>query len=253
MQSMTGYGIEYADIMGEKFMCMIKSLNSKFLDIFFDIPNEIVSIEPKMRKEIRKRINRGKIEVIIKRQSKTKSILGLFFKPRDEEKFKDEIFSLFMSALTKLIQSREDEGESIREDIQQRIDRLKEIISDIEILHKNFPILVKNTLKERINQIKDELGLKDIPDNIIDSAGVVHIVRKADISEEITRIKSHLTNFEDELNGDGDGKKLTFISQELLREFNTIGSKSLDLKIIEKVIEGKLEVERIREQLYNVE
>jgi Uncharacterized stress-induced protein len=78
-------------------------------------------------------------------------------------------------------------------------------------------------------------------------------VRKADISEEISRIKAHINSFEEELKGDGDGRKLMFISQEILREFNTIGSKSLDIKISEKVIEAKMEIERIREQLHNIE
>jgi uncharacterized protein (TIGR00255 family) len=253
MQSMTGYGIEYADIQGEKFVCIIKSLNSKYLDIFFDLPDEIIPLEPKMKKEIKKRINRGKIEVIIRKQSRSKPIISFIFRIRNEEKLKDEIFSLFLSALAKLVESREEEGEAIKEEIEDRIKKLKNIISEIEIIHRNFPSIIKNNLKERLNQIKEELGIQDIPESVIDSAGVVHIVRKADISEEISRIKAHINSFEEELKGDGDGRKLMFISQEILREFNTIGSKSLDIKISEKVIEAKMEIERIREQLHNIE
>jgi uncharacterized protein (TIGR00255 family) len=151
------------------------------------------------------------------------------------------------------VESREEEGEAIKEEIEDRIKKLKDIISEIEIIHRNFPSIIKSNLNERINQIKEELGIQDIPESVIDSAGVVHIVRKADISEEISRIKAHINSFEEELKGDGDGRKLMFISQEILREFNTIGSKSLDIKISEKVIEAKMEIERIREQLHNIE
>lgn len=246
MKSMTGYGIEYSFVGGKKISCWIKSVNSKYLEIYFDIPAEHISAEPDMRREIRKRVKRGKVEVFI-REEKTRFPIS-FRRIKAED-----IFSLFQSALTKFEESREDEGQVIAQDLLQRINKIREFVSDIENLHASFPEKVKAILKERIQQIAVEMGMENIPEDVIDKAGVVHIVRRADISEEITRIKSHIDSFEDEVEREGDGKKLMFIAQEVLRELNTMGAKSLDIRISEKVIEAKLEIERIREQLHNVE
>ncbi len=242
---MTGYGIEYSFSGGKKVVCWIKSLNHRFLEIYFDIPYEFSHLEQKMRGEIRKRVKRGKIEVFIRTERIT-PILFPFRKGRD-------IMSIFLSSLYKFEESREKEGEIIKSDLFQRMERLKDLISEIEKLHQNFPRYVKQMLVERISQIKGEIGIYDIPEELIDKAGVIHIVRKADISEEIARVSGHINAFEDELEREGDGKKLMFIAQEILRELNTMGAKASDIKIQEKVIEAKLEVERIREQLYNVE
>ncbi len=246
MKSMTGYGIEYAVIGKKKLSCWIKSVNSRFLEIYFDIPPEYIGIEPDMRKEIRKRVKRGKIEIFI-REEKSKL-------PFSIRKIKaEDILRVFHSALIKFEDSRDKEGYSIMHDLLQRINKIRDLIGDIEILHSSFPEKVRSILKERLKQISLEIGVEEIPEDMVDKAGVVHIVRKADISEEITRVKTHIESFEDEIEREGDGKKLMFIAQEILREFNTIGAKSLDSRITEKVIEAKLEIERIREQLYNVE
>lgn len=243
---MTGYGIEYTIAGTRKVTCWIKSVNSRFLEIYFDTPPEYIGIEPDMRKEIRKRVKRGKIEVFI-REEKTKFPF-LLRKTKTEN-----VFRLFQSALIKFEESRDKEGQLIMQDLLQRINKIRDLISDIEILHISFPQKVKEILKERLQQISAEIGIEGIPDELIDKAGVIHIVRKADISEEITRVKIHAESFEDEIEREGDGKKLMFIAQEILRELNTMGAKSLDPRISEKIIEAKLELERIREQLYNVE
>lgn len=246
MKSMTGYGIEYAVIGKKKLSCWIKSVNSRFLEIYFDIPPEYIRIEPDMREEIRKRMKRGKVEVFIREE---KSQLPFFIRRIKAE----DVLQIFRSALIKFEESRDKEGYFIMQDLFQRINRIKDLIGDIEILHSSFPEKVRTILKERLKQISLEIGIEEIPDDMVDKAGVVHIVRKVDISEEISRVKTHVESFEDELEGEGDGKKLMFIAQEILREFNTIGAKSIDSRITEKVIEAKLEIERIREQLYNVE
>lgn len=243
---MTGYGIEYSLIGGKKIGCWIKTLNSKFLEIYFNIPSAYFDLEPAMRKEIQKRIKRGKVEVFI-REEKDRFLFSL------RRVKSEDVFSVFLSALMKLEESREKEGEFIRHDLLQRISRIKEITDEIEAMHSQFPEKIRAILKERVQQVALEIGMGDIPQDIIDKAGVVHIIRKSDIAEEILRIRAHIEAFEEEVQGEGDGKKLMFVAQELLREFNTIGTKSIDTRISEKVIEGKLEIERIREQLYNVE
>lgn len=243
---MTGYGIDYAVLGGLKVSCWIKSVNSRFLDIFFDIPPEHIGLEPDMSREIRKRVRRGRVEVFIRKER------SRFVLPLKKER-SEEVFRVFLSALLKFEESRKREGEIIAQDLLQRIGKIREIVDDISSFHSTFPERIRAMLRERINQLSVELKVDDIPDDMIDKAGVVHIVRKADIAEEIVRIKAHVDAFEEELEGEGDGKKLSFIAQELLREFNTLGMKSHDVRISEKVIEAKLEIERIREQLHNVE
>lgn len=253
MQSMTGYGMEYGFVSGRKIVCIIKSYNSRFFEMFLDIPYEFSHVEPRIKMEIKKRVKRGKIEVIVRKEPEPRLKFFHLFSKKTSKGGEEEFFYIFLSCLQKFIDSRAEEGQRIKDDIKERLERLKELTAEVEQLHKRFPQYVKSVLKERVNQIAEEIGIGEIPDNIIDLAGVVHIVRKSDISEEITRIKSHLASFEEELQREGDGKKLLFISQEILREINTLGSKSTDINIIEKVIDMKLEIERIREQLYNVE
>ena len=279
MKSMTGYGIEYGFFRGRRVMCWIKSLNHKFLEIYFNLPYELISLEPKMRNEIKRRVKRGKVEVNF-RMEKKRGIFSLIYSLipfwGDSE---ERVMDIFLSALYKFEEAREREGELIKDDIIHRIDNLKTIISDIQILHEKFPEHVRKVIRERVFQVFEELHMGDrakeflresggeksggsssgeeggifLSGNIIDEAGVIHIVRKSDISEEITRATIHISAFEEELERDGDGKKLMFLAQEILRELNTMGAKTLDAAISEKVIEAKLEIERIREQLYNVE
>ncbi len=247
MVSMTGYGIDYGSYGGRRIVCWIKSLNHRLLEIFFDIPPEIVQLEPIMRGEIRRRVKRGRIEVSIKIEGR-KFWSSLFPKHYDRH-----VLNVFHSALRKFDESRQAEGEAIREEISQRISRIKEILAEIQNFHQDFPVKVREILKGRIIEIASEMGLGSVPEDLIDKAGVVHIIRKSDISEEISRVMIHISNFEYEIEREGDGKKLLFILQEIFREFNTMGSKTLDIRVSAKVIEAKLEIERIKEQLNNVE
>jgi len=261
MKSMTGYGIEYGFVRGRHIVCWIKSLNHRFLEVYFNLPAEFISLEPRMRSEIKRRVKRGKIEVNMKIEKKRGFLPSLFYSifNLSQGNEEDDIMNIFLSALYKFEESREKEGDFIKDELFRRIENLKLIVSEIQELHKSFPERIREVLRERALQIFDELDMgeksKDVlqKSNIIDEAGVIHIIRKSDISEEISRVSIHFSNFEDELSKEGDGKKLMFIAQEILREFNTMGTKTLDIRISEKVIEAKLEVERIREQLYNVE
>lgn len=288
VKSMTGFGkvsesFDKFDITAE-----IKSVNSKYFDPFFRIPRLVSSAELDMRSLIQEKLIRGKVEVRVEVAAKTavndpvlnkelfakyKEIItaikdgaGIEDEPkiehflrmpdiiefRADETAEEELHKNLMQAVSdcvaRLDEMRIAEGAALATDIEKRIDNLRIIISGIDAAKAGVFEYWTEKFKKRMTEMGVPGGYDE---RIIQEAALYG--EKADITEEITRLRSHLEQFLKILKTEYPaGKKLDFLSQEIHREFNTIASKSSKASIISAVVEAKAEADRIREQVQNI-
>ncbi len=290
--SMTGYGRGEFENENYKITSEIKTVNHRYCDIIIKMPKKLIALEERMKAVIKEKINRGRVEVYInydevvkneyninpnyavldqyhgalssikEKYGLTESIsLGLLSKYPDalevtyEETDQEAVWAVMEASLNKAIESvfgmREVEGGKLKEDILERIESLKEMLDAIEVMVPEIVQNHKNKMTERIHELLD--GEVEVDqDRIIHEVAVY--ADKTSIAEEVTRLYSHFDQLHDFLEKGGNvGRKLDFLVQELNREVNTIGSKSPDVDISNYVIEMKSEVEKIREQIQNIE
>lgn len=288
MQSMTGFGKSICELPDKVLTIEIKSLNSKQLDIYVRIPSYYKEKEVDIRNTLAQQLNRGKIEITITQEVSessppsqiNKPVVKAYFnqltdirnelginennllqiltrfpdvlKTEKEELTKQEweqVNNGIQEAINSIIDFRNQEGSALKKDI------LKRVISIELYLDKITPFE-----KERINDIKNRIG-NNLSDNFdqekIDQnrfeQEVIYYLEKLDITEEKVRLKNHCKFFQEVLNNETQaGKKLGFISQEMGREINTIGSKASHSEIQRLVVLMKDELEKIKEQLMNV-
>ncbi len=280
-QSMTGYGRGTAG----NFKVEIRSSNHKNLDIQINVPYYLFSHEPDIRKTVKQKFNRGRIDIYVPRQDlegirlkvnmplakeyfnalrslqEELSIRGdiginLLSSQRDifimdePEIDVSEFYNALDSALEELGKTRVEEAESLISDIAGRIQILRQHIATIESRRDEFIDNSRQKLHERLKELLDNSEIDET--RVIQETAI--LIEKSDITEEIVRIKSHLDYFTDILNsGDTVGKKMDFMVQELRREINTIGSKSQDIEITNNTVEMKHEIEKIKEQVQNLQ
>ncbi|HEY2582830.1 MAG TPA: YicC/YloC family endoribonuclease [Mucilaginibacter sp.] len=289
IKSMTGYGIASFDSGNTKYTIEIKSLNSKFLDLSLRIPKAFTEKEFQLRNECSKQIERGKVSLSINvetantkvnaagidnallkhyyEQLKAVSIdlnepasnllelaLGLPEVVKyDEETVSEEEWKIVENTFTQALKSfqkfRTDEGNVLEQDIKQRIGIILKNLELVEVEEpKRIPVI-----KERLNQFLTEAVSREAIDQNRFEQELIYYIDKLDITEEKIRLRAHCDYFIETLkNGDANGKKLGFISQEIGREINTIGSKANDANIQKLVVGMKEELEKIKEQLLNV-
>lgn len=290
MKSMTGFGRAKFENDSRIYTVEIKSVNHKYSEITIKLPRAISYLEENIKKEISSNISRGKIDVLINfdnNSNKGKSIRinkelakmyinefkelaiensinseisvteisklpdVLSIENTDNE---DEIWNELKIALNESInnflQMREKEGNKIKEDLLARADR---IYNNICKICKYSTRLVEDYVVKLETRIKEILNT-DVVDKDRLAQEIVIYADKCSIEEEITRLKSHISQFKELLNITTPiGKKLDFLIQEMNRETNTIGSKSGKLEITNLVIDIKTELEDIREQIQNIE
>jgi len=288
MKSMTGYG--WAEKMDEQISASveIKSYNNRFLDIVVNLPSYLSVLEMPVREYVSEHCRRGRIEVTFRYkennvpftvslnkeavkayikaanetaaflESNEKPGLGLILgmegvleteKSRDTEKSKQRIMPLLEQALTGFNAERQREGDHTYNDILSHIDTLENSLAVIVSHSDELEKILKENIKVRFKEL---LGDK-IDENRILSETAALLV-KYTISEELSRLNAHLREFRAEaLRNPCPGKKLDFLCQEINREVNTIGSKSVILEISQETINMKDALENIREQLRNVE
>ena len=280
-QSMTGYGKGAAG----SFHVEIRSSNHKNLDININVPSFLFSHDPEIRKTAKKEFNRGRIEIFVPRHeadvvklkvnsSLAREYYNAFTALKEEFSLSGDIGvdllssqrNLFLLddaeidvtdfhealniALQELKNSRIEEGRNLIDDIRKRIQLLNDHTAYIESKRDEVISGLQEKLRERL---KEYLGDVSIDETILIQETAI-MTERADITEEIVRIKSHLGHFEDILtSGDTIGKKMDFFIQELRREVNTIGSKSQDIDITTNVVEMKHELEKIKEQVQNLQ
>jgi uncharacterized protein (TIGR00255 family) len=289
IKSMTGYGIASFDSGSTKYTVEIKSLNSKFLELSLRIPKSFSEKEFQLRNDCSKQIERGKVNLSInveKADTKTtaagidKDLLKHYYQQLkavsedlnepannllqialglpevvkyDEETVSEDEWKIvektFKQALSAFQQFRSDEGKVLEQDAKQRIAIILKNLELIEIEEpKRVPII-----RERLDQfLAEAVGREAIDQNRFEQE-LIYFIDKLDITEEKIRLKAHCDYFFETLkNDDANGKKLGFISQEIGREINTLGSKANDANIQKLVVGMKEELEKIKEQLLNV-
>ena len=292
IRSMTSFGRSSSE-EGEKrvFTVEMKSVNSRYLDINIRMPKTLISLEEEIRKMISNSLNRGKVDVFINlknyndgsgipkvdinlaqgyleclKEIETKlgvkndiSVMQIARFPEvitvveEEDKIEEvwkELKPLINDSLEMMIGMREVEGNKLKEDILSKISVIEELVSKVEEFADTIPKAFKMKLEERVNQL---LGNVEIDENRI-AMEVCMLADKATVDEEIIRLRSHINQVRETLNlNDPIGRKLDFIVQEMNRETNTIGSKSSDIQMTNIVIDIKNILEKIREQVQNIE
>lgn len=287
---MTGFGRASGHIHSCLFTVEMKSVNHRFLDIHLKMPKQLMNVEDKIRKLISKSISRGRIEIYINVEGEfltTKSIhvdwdlldryvtsfqqmkkrysledqlsfqhilalhdvMDIQEETASSSTFENDILELINVAITDLSTMRNVEGEQLVADLKLRLSKLSKINHQLE---KLAPIVVEN-YRERITKRVSEFVSGTIDENRI-LTEVALFADKADINEEITRIHSHIHQFIESLTSNEPiGRKLDFLVQELNREANTIGSKANDSQIAKNVVELKSLIEKLKEQVQNIE
>ena len=281
--SMTGYGKAEAQLRDKNILLEIKSLNSKNLDISVRLPNEIREIELGLRKIISENLLRGKIDLFVTIEdcsnNQSKSINSIVVNdyinqlrdiyPGDEiELLKlaiklpntisnkkevngknetNEIEKLLGHAIKDLKKYRLEEGRALKIDLEIRIKNILNSLSEIKKFESKRIDRVKKNLKELLNKLNLEVNEDRYEQELI------YYIEKYDITEEKIRLKNHIDFFKKSLNSkESSGKKLSFITQEIGREINTIGAKAYDSKIQHLIVRMKDELEKIKEQLFNI-
>lgn len=291
IRSMTGFGRGEYQEDGREFLVEIKTVNHRYSDVFVKMPRQIGYLEEKVRDLVGKAISRGKIDVYISYDNfgddskkvmfdepLAKTYLSAVEALRDKFGLKDDITVSLISrfpdvlkieqqeadeekewamlriaaenALKSLIVMRENEGEGLKRDLLSRADYIDNILKDIET---RSPEVVKEYKQKLDTRIKDLLGQQTIDENRL-SVEVAIFADRCSIDEETVRLHSHLSQMREALKMQQPvGRKLDFLVQEMNREINTIGSKANDLAITRNVVEIKSEIEKIREQVQNIE
>jgi uncharacterized protein (TIGR00255 family) len=285
INSMTGYGRAVTESSKGAVSVEIRSLNHRFLDVSIRAPKEFLYLDPDLRKTARELLSRGKVEMFISLTGKQSNLVvdvdraaeaadclariaevvgdqvrldhvlavGDIVRSGDiddPESKADMIMEATREALDRLIQHREKEGKALALDLFNRITYLKELKVQVENLAGTAPDRARKNITDYLRKI--DLGVKVDPQRL--EAEVALLAQRADVSEEITRLQTHLDSLEDNLNAGGAvGRRIDFFLQEIQREVNTIGSKTGLAEISSLVVEIKSELEKIREQAANIE
>jgi uncharacterized protein (TIGR00255 family) len=289
IKSMTGYGLATSDYAHAKYTVEIKSLNSKFLELSLKLPKSFSDKEFLLRNECTRQIERGKVNISIQveyAETKLKTsvinqaLLKHYYSQLKEsadtlgdtgsnlfqmalnfpevvqysvdELSEDEwkiVYKTFEQALLNFQNFRQDEGNVLKQDLILRITNITE---GMRLVSEQEPLRIPS-IKDRLTQfLEDAVGKENIDHNRFEQE-LIYFIDKLDITEEKTRLKSHCDYFIVALQDkDANGKKLGFISQEIGREINTMGSKANDAKMQQIVVSMKEELEKIKEQLLNV-
>lgn len=285
---MTGYGLASTEYLQKKITVEIRSLNSKFLELNVKMPRSYSEKESIIRNEATKAIERGKANVAISIENNEAQDSSLLNKDKfhsyyqqltklaeelgadksnlfqqtlsiqdvwsvqeqssDEEEWK-AIYSTFLQAVENFNQFRTDEGKTLSADLHKRVELILEAIPAVEKFeHNRVP-----AIKEKLESIlKEAVSPENIDKNRLEQE-LIYFIEKYDITEEKIRLKSHCDYFFQVMKEkEANGKKLGFISQEIGREINTMGSKANDANIQKIVVGMKDELEKVKEQLLNI-
>lgn len=287
---MTGYGRGESSGAGCRVVIECSSVNRKQLDAAALLPRDYAMLEPRIREQIAKSIQRGRVQAAVNIQSE-RGASGALLDVAAAQQFVGELTALqrelgikgeitldhllrspavlrestttleantiwpvvekaLAQALLALVKMRREEGAHLREDLQKRVATLARLAAGIA---KRAPLVPKTqrlNLQKRLKAARLDAEISEA--RIAEEIAI--FAERCDVSEEATRIQSHLKQFTQKLaQAGGQGRELEFISQELAREFNTTGAKASDADITKLVVEAKAELEKIREQLANVE
>ncbi|HST30859.1 MAG TPA: YicC/YloC family endoribonuclease [Chthoniobacterales bacterium] len=291
MRSMTGYGHGETDYNGTKFTVEVNSVNRKQSDIVINLPRDLISLEPQIRQTINESISRGRTNAVVSYQNGSSAprklaldvdlarsyhdamralqtelnapgeiTIGAILQAPGVMRTPEESFDssaawppierALRAALSQLIKMREREGKHLAKDLIHRLKAMRKQIKEIRSLHPDVVKKYRAALLERIQKA----GLPIGPDDERLVKEISFFADRSDISEELTRVESHLAEFAHHLRRhEPVGRTLEFITQEIFRELNTLGAKANDAGISQRVVACKAELEKIREQIQNLE
>ncbi|MBZ0155478.1 MAG: YicC family protein [Alphaproteobacteria bacterium] len=281
IQSMTGFGA--AEVGG--FKVEVRSLNHRYLEVSVRMPSPLLEHEIPVRNLIKEKFGRGKVDVTVSLTDKRKirvtlnrelarglydafsdlqrdlSLSGslsldLFASYKDlllaedSEYNAESLYEALRTAVDRVGEMRAREGETLGKELQRHAERLEELRREVEELARDAAPAYKETLSRRVAELLAGTPL----DEARLAQEVALIAQRSDITEEVARLKSHLRQFASILEKGGSvGRKLDFLIQELNREANTIASKVDDVRIINLAIEMKTGIEKLREQVQNIQ
>ena len=287
IKSMTGFGRTTIETEGKSITIEVRTLNSKQLDLILKIPQELKANEFDYRNEIATRLQRGKIDVMMTitnidmaqnthiekevvasyleqihniskeyniPESKDVAAIvfrmpGIFMSP--EQDFDDDFLAKIMETLVKALAITDDfrakEGEILKKDLLKRVELILGYLNEVAPFEKNR----HETLKGKLLKNLQGLTTGEYDENRFEQE-LIFYLEKLDITEEKVRLRKHCDYFKESIDEEGAGKKLGFIAQEMGREINTLGSKANDADIQRLVVKMKDELEKIKEQLFNI-
>ncbi len=284
IQSMTGYGKAVAECSDKKITIEIRSLNSKSLDLNTRLPYLYKEKELEIRKILSEKLQRGKVDFsvnteatadnkaqqinpdiiksyinefkVIVPEATDPELLAIVMRLPDVMAFTckeldEEEWNIFLKVLNEALQNlnefRKAEGKVLEQDFIQRIEKIKELLVQVEPFEKERI----QTLKDRFTKNLEELS-SEYDQNRFEQE-LIYYLEKLDITEEKVRLKNHCEYFLENLNSkESEGKKLGFICQEIGREINTLGSKSNHSEMQKIVVQMKDELEKVKEQVLNI-
>jgi len=284
MKSMTGFGKAVCELPGKKITIEIRSLNSKQLDLNLRMPSLYREKESELRSEISKQAERGKVDVgifsestgeasvlnINKALAKTyfnelkelavelkedNKILPLILKMPDvfkneKQELDEKEWKVVKACADKAIEEfnkfRGDEGKTLQKEIGARVNTIADLLSEVRKMDENRIPSVRERLQKSVAELKEKIDQNRFEQELI------YYIEKFDITEEKVRLQTHCDYFLKTMKEASSGRKLGFITQEIGREINTIGSKANDAGIQKTVVQMKDELEKIKEQLLNV-
>ncbi len=290
LKSMTGFGRAEKSVDDFNVKVNLKSVNHRYMDIAIKVPKYYTFMEEKIRQAAAKYISRGKVEVYVSLERvegsgktvvldkeaaanyvnalKSLKKLGLkddvkistiaqyhdIFKlesnEADEEYISNLILEVFSEAAEDFVNMRINEGRNMEQDILSHIDILADNLTQVE---ERYPQIVEEYKNRLIRKISEVLEDKNVDEaRVVTEAAI--FAEKSDIGEETVRLRSHIKEFKKAIDTDLPiGKKLDFMIQEMNRETNTMGSKANDVEISKIIVNMKSEIEKIREQIQNIE
>ena len=291
IRSMTGFGRAQASVEGFNITVEIRSVNHRYFEFYAKIPRTYSFLEEKVKALLSTGISRGKVECSIQLEAtadesvvvsvneplakgyvdaikeisekfgladdlsalsvaRFSDVLAISKAPVDEEALWAKVSPVVNEALQGFISMRETEGKKLSEDVLSRADTIIENVSYIE---ERSPETVKLYSEKLLERMKNVLGDTQIDESRILTEAAVYADKVA-VAEETVRLRSHIEQLHEMLgSSEAVGRKLDFLVQEINREANTIGSKAQDVDIARRVIDIKAEVEKIREQIQNIE
>lgn len=291
IKSMTGFGRGNIDQDGRSFTVEIKSVNHRYCDLNIKMPKSLLSLEDRIRKTLQEKVSRGKVDVFITQNNYEKqgtkvvldekladnyveclnkikarydikenislSLISRFPDVVNLKQEEEDVESLWQilslplkDAVNLLVDMRKKEGVKLEKNILSKCDYIKSLLDKIE---EKSPLIVKEYKEKLTERLRELLGECQVDESRI-AIEVALFADKSSIDEEVVRLNSHLVQLRETFHlNESVGRKLDFIVQEMNREVNTIGSKANNLEVTNTVLNIKNEIEKIREQIQNIE
>ncbi len=292
IRSMTGYGRKEANGPSINATLEVRSVNNRYIDIQVKVPRSLTALEPRIRKAVQDRFSRGRFDVFIARtgereqtgkllldETRTAQYIDILNAVKTRFDLKGEVDLSLVAGFPDLIavaeeredmevlwqvlatglgqtldeleRMRSDEGRTLVEDMARRLALIESLVKEVQALSPLSVESARKRMAETLNRI-----LNEPPDPVRLAQEIAVLAERTDVTEELTRLNSHIGQYRNLLAGAGDepvGRKLDFLLQEMGREANTIASKAMNAQISYHIVSIKAELEKIREQAQNIE